>query len=118
MRKAEFHARLGEANMPRGAFVVNRFHLPPARAAEGVTATEAAAVIAARGLRLEEDAPQRLVQAHADAVKLAALDARHLRSLQASAGSTPIVRVAELETDVHDIRLLALLGDALMNGGV
>ena len=86
--------------------------------AEGVTVEDAQAAIAARGLTLEEDAPQRLVQAHADAVKLAALDARHLRGLDRSAGSTPVVRVAELETDVHDLRLLALLGETLMSGGV
>ena len=30
----------------------------------------------------------------------------------------PIVRVAELETDVHDIALLAQLADILMAGGV
>jgi anion-transporting ArsA/GET3 family ATPase len=113
-----FAERLTEAEMPRGAFVVNRFHLPPLRAAEGVTAEDAAAVISARGLPLEEDAPSRFVRAHADAVKLAALDARHLRVLNGAAGSTPIVRVAELETDVHDLTLLAQLGDVLMSGGV
>ena len=58
------------------------------------------------------------LRAHADAVKLAALDARHLRVLVGAAASTPIVRVAELETDVHDLRLLAQLGDVLMSGGV
>jgi anion-transporting ArsA/GET3 family ATPase len=113
-----FAERLTEAHMPRGAFVVNRFHLPPPRAAEGVTEADAHAAIAARGLTLEEDAASRIVQAHADAVKLAALDARHLRVLDGAAGRTPIVRVAELETDVHDLRLLAKLGEVLMSGGV
>jgi anion-transporting ArsA/GET3 family ATPase len=113
-----FAERLTEAHMPRGAFVVNRFHLPPARAAEGVTEADAAAGIAARGLALEDDAPSRLVQAHADAVKLAALDARHLRALASASGTTPVVRIAELETDVHDLKLLAQLGDLLMTGGV
>ena len=59
------------------------------------------------------DAPARLVEAHSDAAKLAALDARHLRALDATAGRTPIVRVPELETDVHDIKLLARLADVL-----
>ena len=113
-----FAERLAEAHMPRGAFVVNRFHLPPPRAGEGVTEADAAAGIAARGLVLEDDAPARIVRAHVDATKLAALDARHLRTLHASAGTTPIVRVAELETDVHDLTLLARLGDVLMSGGV
>ena len=113
-----FAERLANANMPRGAFVVNRFHLPPPRAAEIVTVEDCAAALAARRVTLEDDGAARLVRAHADAAKLAALDARHLRVLDASAGSTPIVRVAELETDVHDLKLLALLGDALMSGGV
>ena len=113
-----FAERLTEAHMPRGAFVVNRFHLPPPRAAEGVTEADAQAAIDARGLVLEDDAASRIVQAHVDAVKLAALDARHLRVLDGASGSTPVVRVAELETDVHDLRLLAMLGDILMSGGV
>ena len=113
-----FAERLTEAHMPRGAFVVNRFHLPPPRAAEGVTEADAQAAITARGLPLEEDAPLRIVQAHTDAVKLAALDARHLRVLDGAAGKIPVVRVAEMETDVHDLALLAKLGEVLMSGGV
>jgi len=113
-----FAERLAEARMPRGAFVVNRFHLPPPHAADKLTERDAISGIAAHGLVLEEDAPSRLLRAHADATKLAALDAHHLRALDASAGTTPIVRVAELETDVHDLTLLARLGDVLMSGGV
>jgi anion-transporting ArsA/GET3 family ATPase len=113
-----FAERLTEASMPRGAFVVNRFHLPPGRAAEGISVADAAAAVAAHGLELEDDAPSRIVLAHADAVRLAALDARHLRVLDAAAGGTPVVRVAELETDVHDLRLLARIGAVLMSGGV
>ncbi len=113
-----FAERLSEANMPRGAFVVNRFHLPPKLAAEGITEADAAQGIADRSLKLEEDAPARIVRAHADAVRLAALDAMHLRALTAVSGTTPVLRVAELETDVHDIALLAKLADVLVQGGV
>ena len=113
-----FSERLDEAHMPRGAFVVNRFHLPPPHAADAITTADANGIIVARGLHLEEDAPERFVTAHADAVKLAALDARHLRVLTSGAGKTPVVRVAELETDVHDLELLTRLGDVLMSGGV
>jgi anion-transporting ArsA/GET3 family ATPase len=109
-----FAERLAEANMPRGAFVVNRFHVPPPRAEEGITEADAAEGIAARGLSLEDDAPARMVRAHADAVKLAAMDALHLRALEGAAGDTPILRVAELETDVHDIALLSRLSDVLV----
>lgn len=113
-----FAERLEEAKMPRGALVVNRFRVPPARASEGVTDADAAKAIADRALSLEEDAPARFVRAHADAVRLAALDAGHIRILETAAPGTPVIRVAELETDVHDIRLLATLADTLMSGGV
>jgi anion-transporting ArsA/GET3 family ATPase len=109
-----FAERLEEAQMPRGALVVNRFHLPPPFP---VGVEDAAAGIRERGLSLEEDAPDRLVRAHEDAAKLAALDASHVRALGATTGM-PIARVAELETDVHDIALLAKLSDVLMAGGV
>ena len=112
-----FMERLEEARMPRGALVVNRFHLPPPFP-DGLTAADAAAGIAARGLALEDDAAERVAQAHADQLKLAALDAAHVRALGAGAAATPIVRVAELDTDVHDLTLLAQVSDVLMRGGV
>jgi anion-transporting ArsA/GET3 family ATPase len=108
-----FAERLEEANMPRGAFVVNRFHVAPPKP-DGVREEDVKKAILAREITLEEDAPARLVRAHADAVKLAALDARHLRVLEATAQRTPIVRVAELDTDVRDIALLAELSDVLV----
>jgi len=110
-----FAERLEEAQMPRGALVVNRFHVPPPcprsprRRGGGNQA---------RGLILEDDAPERLVRAHEDAVRLAALDASHVRALEVTTGGMPTVRVAELETDVHDVALLAKLSDVLMAGGV
>ena len=112
-----FAERLEEAKMPRGAFVVNRFHLPPLHA-EGISVDDAAAGVAARGLTLEEDAPERIVKAHADAVRMSALDTVHMSVLATAAKDTPVVRVAELETDVHDLRLLSRLSDVLMAGGV
>lgn len=112
-----FADRLAEGNMPRGAFVVNRFHLPPPHAETGVTLEDAARAIREHGLALEDDAPERLVRAHDEAVKLAALDRRHLGPLLAAAGGTPLLRVPELETDVHDLRLLSRLSDVLMGHG-
>jgi anion-transporting ArsA/GET3 family ATPase len=112
-----FAERLEEARMPRGALVVNRFHLPPPRPG-GITVADAAAGIAAHGLALEEGAPERLVQAHSDAVRLASLDAAHVKTLEAAAGTTPIVRVAEQEVAVQDLVLLGRVADVLMGGGV
>jgi anion-transporting ArsA/GET3 family ATPase len=113
-----FADRLREANMPRGAFVMNRVRMPPPLADTGVTLADAEAGILARGVTLEDEAAERIVRSHADAVKLARLDAAHMRTLESSASGTPIVRLAELDTDVHDLTLLASLGEALVSGGV
>lgn len=113
-----FAERLAEANMPRGALVVNRFHVLPPYVNEGVTEADAARAVAERGVTLEDDAAARIVRSHEDAAKIALLDASHVRALEASTGGMPIVRVAELATDVHDIRLLSQLADVLMAGGV
>jgi anion-transporting ArsA/GET3 family ATPase len=115
-----FSDRLAEHKMPRGAFVVNRFRLPPARATEGVTAAEAKDALGKSGLTLEDEGPERLVRAHQDQVRLAQLDALNVRGLagKAKSGDVPIVRVPELASDVHDVKLLAEVGEILMKGGV
>jgi anion-transporting ArsA/GET3 family ATPase len=114
-----FSHRLEASDMPRGAFVVNRFRVPPPSAGAPPSAQDAAEALAARGLRLEDDAPARLVQAHADAVRLAALDSLHVRGLDERAqGKVPIVRVPELPSDVHDLGTLGALSETLMRGGI
>jgi anion-transporting ArsA/GET3 family ATPase len=114
-----FSDRLEDSQMPRGAFVVNRFRLPPPAAANPPSERDAAESIAEHALALDEDAPTRLVQAHADAVHLAALDAKHVRGLDERAkGKVPIVRIPELPTDVHDLTSLRKLSEMLMTGGV
>ena len=79
---------------------------------------DAARALAEHKISLEDDAADRLVQAYSDQVKLAALDASHIRAISTATSGTPVVRVAELETDVHDLKLLGLLSDVLMSGGV
>jgi anion-transporting ArsA/GET3 family ATPase len=114
-----FSERLEASHMPRGAFVVNRFHLPPPSADAPPGIEQAREAIVARGLSLEDDAPARLLQAHADAVRLAALDAMHVRGLDERArGLVPIVRVPELPSDVHDLQKLGELAETLMRGGI
>ncbi len=114
-----FSDRLASSRMPRGAFVVNRLRVPPAFADDPPSEREAAEAIAERGLELGENAPSRFVQAHADAARLAALDAIHVRALQERArGNVPIVRIPELPKDVHDLDSLAKLARLLMSGGV
>ncbi|HTB72920.1 MAG TPA: ArsA-related P-loop ATPase [Polyangiaceae bacterium] len=114
-----FSERLGRANMPRGAFVVNRFRLPPLWTDRPPSAGDAAKAIAAHGLHLEEDAPERVVRAHADAVRLAKRDAANVRSLgERASDEVPIVRVPELASDVHDLKNLRDIAEMLMSGGV
>ena len=112
-----FADRLTEANMPRGAFVVNRMRRAPAFSGK-VTADDAQAGITKHGLALEDDAAARLYEAHQDATKMAALDARNVEAITAAAThGVPVVRVAERSTDVHDVKMLAALGDVLLQGG-
>ena len=113
-----FSERLEEAKMPRGAFVVNRFRMPPPGADAPPSLSEAEVAVARHGLTLEDEGPARLVQAHGDLVRLAALDALHVKSLDARArGKVPIVRVPELASDVHDLRNLDEVAETLMRGG-
>jgi anion-transporting ArsA/GET3 family ATPase len=117
-----FSDRLEESRMPRGAFVVNRFRVPPPFADAPPTEAEVAGAMEDRGLWLEEDGAARLVRAHADATRLAALDAFHVQSLDPRAkpgqSSVPIVRVPELSGDVHDLAKLGVVAETLMTGGV
>jgi anion-transporting ArsA/GET3 family ATPase len=114
-----FSERLERANMPRGAFVVNRFHLPPLWADAPPHDGDAAQAVAAHGLHLDEDAPVRMVQAHADAVRLATRDAAQVNSLRKRASErVPVIRVPELASDVHDLKNLGDIAELLMSGGV
>jgi hypothetical protein len=80
---------------------------------------DARRALAAHALRLEEDAPPRVVQAYGDAIKLAARDAVQVRVLTDRASNEiPIVRVPELSSDVHDLKNLGDIAGLLMRGGV
>lgn len=101
--------------MPRGAFIVNRLRTPPPRAGEPPSEPEVREAVKKQGLTLDDDAPERLLRAHFDAVKLATLDARHVKALDdASAHAVPIVRVPQLASDVRDIALLGVVADLLI----
>ena len=113
-----FAERLAEAGMPRGAFVVNRFRLPPPHLGAR-TPGDVERAIAEHGLRFTPataSAESRLLTAHADAGRLAALDAAAIRHLDT--GGVPVVLVPELASDVYDVGLLGALGASLVGGGV
>ena len=108
-----FSDRLVASQMPRGAFVVNRVRQPPASLGEA-GAADVSRALDAHHVTMDDDGPKRLLQAHADASKLAALDARNLEQLASRAGAgVPIVRVPELPSDVYDARLLSQLAAIL-----
>ncbi len=106
--------------MPRGAFVVNRFRLPPLWTdAPPQRGGRGAGDRRARGSTSTTDAPERVVRAHADAVRLATRDAAHVATLRERASANvAIVRVPELPSDVHDLANLRDIAELLMNGGV
>jgi anion-transporting ArsA/GET3 family ATPase len=114
-----FSDRLAQASMPRGAFVVNRFHPPPAFASPPPAERDIAAAVAAHGLRLDDGAPARIAQAHTEAVRLSELDALQVRLLgERAGGGVPLLRVPELTSDIRDLRSLAEVAETLMRGGV
>ena len=102
--------------MPRGVFVVNRVRPKPPWGDAPPSHDEAERSAAAHGLGLERGEAERLVTAHVEATRLAALDQRHLRKLTGDA--VPIVRLPELASDVRDINALQAIADLLMLGGV
>jgi anion-transporting ArsA/GET3 family ATPase len=113
-----FAERLEEANMPRGAIVVNRLRVAPAFPT-ALLADLPAALTAIAGLHgpLDIHALETVVtQARDEASLLAAQDAHHLHILRSAraANGVPLVCVAELPTDVHDLKLLAQLGEVLV----
>jgi anion-transporting ArsA/GET3 family ATPase len=114
-----FNDRLVESSMPRGAFVVNRFRGGGGGDASPPGEGDVAAAMARLGVSLDDGGPERLLRAHADAERLASLDAVHVEALRKHVeGSVPIVRVPELAADVHDLSSLGAVAAKLMDGGV
>ncbi len=112
-----FSERLVEHQMPCGAFIVNRVHTPP-RVVQS-TIQQIDDVLKLHGIIKEPDLASRVEQAHADAVKLAQLDAFFLEQLAQHVDErVPVIRVPEFATDVHDVAMLARVARTLEAGGV
>ena len=101
-----FHRRLEEAGMPFVGFVVNRVHPDPAAAGTAARA---------RGtpVKLDRDLKRRLVEVFQDQQALARAERRHVLALGEKVAA-PIVLVPERETDVHDLRGLKEVGEAIL----
>jgi anion-transporting ArsA/GET3 family ATPase len=102
-----FSERLREAGMPRGAFVVNRL-----RVASVEPVPELAALTTAFGG--DKVLAEHALRARAENEALALADERALRTLLESSGDAVVVRVPEMARNVHDLALLAELGERLI----
>ncbi len=95
------HRRLRESELPFVGFVANRVHVEPAGGDRRAAA------------RLDPALAEALARVHGDQVRLARHDHRALTRLEADTGE-PILSVPELEADVHDLRGLLEVGEAML----
>jgi anion-transporting ArsA/GET3 family ATPase len=100
-----FHERLRDAGMPFVAFIVNRVHPDPAAARGARTGPP---------VKLDKDLKRRLIEVFQDQQALARAERRHIHVL-AERARAPVVLVAERETDVHDLRGLREVGEAILS---
>jgi anion-transporting ArsA/GET3 family ATPase len=94
--------RLQEGGMPLVSFVVNRTH-PLTKPTRGKNFK----------VRLDDSLTSKLVETFEEQQTVARNEARLLCSLEEEIGQA-LVRVPELEADVHDLRGLKLVGEALL----
>jgi anion-transporting ArsA/GET3 family ATPase len=97
-----FRERLRQKRMPLVACIVNRVHPDP----------RAASTSAGPATRLSADLADRLLTVFREQEALARADRRRIRQLEAEVGAA-VLSVPELESDVRDLRGLALVADAL-----
>ena len=96
-----FHRRLRESELPFVGFVANRVHVEPPAGGERRTA------------RVDGDLAEALSGVYRDQQRLARHDQRALARLEADTGE-PILGVPELEADVHDLRGLMEVAEAML----
>ena len=107
-----FHRRLGEKKMPFVAQIANRVHPDPAHEEEGKEARPPSGRGASREPRIDPDLAERLAEVFRDQQTLARVERRRIDRLEVDAGERPIL-VPEFEQDVHDLRGLVSVADAI-----
>jgi anion-transporting ArsA/GET3 family ATPase len=105
-----FRRRLVERRMPFAGAVVNRVAMVPAEAEAPVRGEDLAPLV---GDRLAA----KVLRTLGDARRLAERDERAVAQLAFDLGRAPLVRVPELEEDVHDIAGLVALNAHLFGDG-
>jgi anion-transporting ArsA/GET3 family ATPase len=101
-----FHERLRERRMPFVSFVVNRVHRDPGSGDADHEPSTAAPP-------LDPAFAAHLVKVYRDEEALARAEGRSLARLQVDSGA-PLVLVPEMDGDVHDLRGLAEVAEALL----
>jgi anion-transporting ArsA/GET3 family ATPase len=110
-----FSERLSTLGMKTDAFVVNRLHKAPG---EAPTLEEIDQAVSRAGLRLNENAAERLASALSDEAHLAQVDSANLQALQQVMNGMPSaplrVDVEAFAHDVHDLASLDQVARALV----
>jgi anion-transporting ArsA/GET3 family ATPase len=96
-----FHRRLDEKKMPFLGFVVNRVHPDPA-----------AVPAAGPRARVLPEMAERLIECYREQQTLFRAERKTIGRLEVDTGERPIL-VPEMDQDVHDLRGLRAVGDAL-----
>lgn len=112
-----FHRRLREGGMPFVSFVVNRVHPDPAELGRAVNVSRVPGLRMSRDTApdIDPDLAQRLAEVLEEQQRLARTDRRAIARLQVDADE-PMVLVPEFEADVHDLRGLDEVGQAIFGG--
>lgn len=128
LREASFFVeRLADERMPLAGLVVNRVHHAAAQlsASRAQEAAEALSAAPKRRKAAEDDSASvkdralagAALRVQAEAARLGAYDTRMIHRFAAAHPDTPIVTVAALPTDVHDVAGLRQIGDLLAGAG-
>jgi anion-transporting ArsA/GET3 family ATPase len=113
-----FHRRLREKDMPFVGSILNRVHPDPAQegaTGPGAEAPERRSARSRREKPLDPDLAERLAEVFRDQQTLARVEAKRVDRLEVESGARPIV-VPEFEQDVHDLRGLFAVGEAIFAG--
>jgi anion-transporting ArsA/GET3 family ATPase len=97
-----FRQRLRDAGMPFVATIVNRVHEPARPLRRGAAAAR----------DIDPELAEKLVEVFLDQQRVARAEDASIEALEEGTGG-PVIRLAELEADVHDIRGLREVAEAL-----
>jgi anion-transporting ArsA/GET3 family ATPase len=102
-----FHRRLEEKGMPLVGVVVNRVHPDPAQ--------RAAPEVRPKPHRVLPELGSDLIRIVRDQQALSRAEARSIARLEVDTGERPLL-VPEFEADIHDLRDLRAVGEAIFGG--